>query len=771
MDEIVAWFDGLNKDSIAVAGGKGANLGEMVSAGLPVPPGFVVTAPTYTHFLEETGIDRQIYEILTNTNVDDSAALEAASVQIKQLILKTEMPEDIGNEIRAAYGELSKRLQSEPFVAVRSSATAEDLPEASFAGQQETFLNVKGPDQVVKAVQKCWASLFTGRAIFYREKNNFPHEKVAISAIVQKMVNSELAGVMFTAHPATNDRHKIMIEGAYGLGETVVSGSVTPDEYIVDKGTWAISEKHISKQKEALIRNDAGGNQKVQVDPEKGGAQKVPDKIVVQLAKLGKKIEDHYHWPQDIEWAVEGGQPYIVQSRAITTLGAKEEEAISVAEAVVLTQGLGAAPGVAHGPVKKIKDLSELDKITKGDVMVTSMTTPDMVPAMKRAVAIVTDEGGMTCHAAIVSRELGIPCVVGTGNATQVLSDGKIITVNAKQGIIYEGIVALGKEKAPEETARIGAAQVTGTKIYVNLGAPELAEKVSQKDVDGVGLMRAEFMLAESVGEHPKAMIRDGRGEDFVKAFVKGMEKVARAFYPRQVVYRALDLRSNEFAGLKGGAEFEKQEANPMIGFRGAQRYIRDADVFKLELEAIRRVRSDFGLKNFQLMIPFVRDIDEFRKCRAIVQESGLLSDKDFKLWIMVEVPSTVVLIDKFCEEGIDGISIGSNDLTQLTLGADRDNALLAEIFDERNDAVMRSIERVVKVTKKYGVTSSICGQAPSVYPDFAARLVEFGITSISVNPDVVDQTRRNVASAERRVMLDRLARLTSEDRLETKEL
>lgn len=761
MEKVVAWFEELNKKSIDIAGGKGANLGELASSGFPVPPGFVVTAPSYTRFLAKTGIDNQIYGILKETDVDDSNALKSATERIRNLILEAPMPSDIGDEVRSAYGDLSNRLGGEPFVAVRSSATAEDLPEASFAGQQETYLNIKGADEVVKAVQKCWASLFTARAVFYREKNNFPHEQVAISAVIQKMVNSELAGVMFTLHPATNDKHKIMVEGAYGLGETVVSGSVTPDEYIINKGTWAIEEKHISNQTFALIRNEQGGNQKVQVDSQKAKAQKMSDKLIVQIAKLGKAIEDHYHWPQDIEWAVEGGVPYIVQARAVTTVGQKDPEEISVTDATVLVRGLGSSPGVAHGAIKIISGLDELDLIQNGDVMVTKMTTPDMVPAMKKAVAIITDEGGMTCHAAIVSRELGIPCIVGTTDATKLLRNGQVVTVNAKQGVVYEGVVALGTEKAPAEAAKVGAVQVTGTKIYVNLGTPDMAEGIAQKDVDGVGLMRAEFMLAEDVGEHPKAMIKDGRGQDFVKAFVKGMEKVARAFYPRQVVYRALDLRSNEFAGLKGGAEFEKPEANPMIGYRGCQRYIHDTDVFRLELEAIKQVRNEFGLKNFQLMIPFVRDISEFRQCRALIREAGLLDDKDFKLWIMVEVPSTVVLIDQFCEEGIDGISIGSNDLTQLTMGADRDNALLSDVFDERNDAVMRSIERVVTVTREYGITSSICGQAPSVYPDFAAKLVEFGITSISVNPDVINQTRRNVASAERRVMLDRLAELS----------
>ncbi len=760
MSKIVAWFEELSKDSIGLAGGKGANLGEMASLDLPVPPGFVVTAPTYTKFLQETKLDERIYGLLGETDVDDSDALNSASQKVRDMILETPLPDDVGNPIRDAYNELAQRLGKEPFVAVRSSATAEDLPEASFAGQQETYLNIKGADEVVKAVQKCWASLFTSRAIFYREKNDFPHDKVAISAVVQKMVNAELAGVMFTVHPATNDTHRIMVEGAYGLGETVVSGTVTPDTYVVKKGTWEIEEKTISKQKIAIIRNEQGGNQEVQVDPGKAEKQKIPDKLIVKLAKLGKKIADHYHWPQDIEWAIEDGQPYILQTRPVTTLGKGEEEAISVADATVLVQGMGASPGVAHGGVKKITGLEELSKIKEGDVMVTTMTTPDMVPAMKRAVAIITDEGGMTSHAAIVSRELGIPCIVGTSEATKLLSDGQVVTVNAGQGIVYQGVVALGESRAPEEARRVGAAQVTGTKIYVNLGAPGLAEEVSQKDVDGVGLMRAEFILAEEVGEHPRAMIEDGREEEFVKAFVKGMEKVARAFYPRPVIYRALDLRSNEFAGLKGGSKFEKDEANPMIGFRGCQRYVQDAEVFELELQAIKKVRSEFGMRNLHLMIPFVRTVDEFRKCRTIVKKSGLLEDKDFKLWIMVEVPSTVALIDRFCEEGIDGISIGSNDLTQLTLGADRDNALLSEVFDERNEAVMRSIERVVRETRKRGVTSSICGQAPSSYPDFAAKLVEFGITSISVNSDVIDQTRRNVASAEKRVMLDKLSRL-----------
>ncbi|MEM3075925.1 MAG: phosphoenolpyruvate synthase, partial [Candidatus Bilamarchaeaceae archaeon] len=486
------------------------------------------------------------------------------------------------------------------------------------------------------------------------------------------------------------------------------------------------------------------------------------------LAKIAARIEQHYNFPQDIEYAIEKENIYIVQSRPITTLK-KEERATEeksgkpIEELKVLVQGVGASPGIGMGPVKIIKSPAELKKMEKGDVLVTEMTTPDFVPAMKKAAAIVTDTGGTTSHAAIVSRELGIPCVVGTGNASKLLKDGQVISVDGTHGIVYEGM--LSAEKRGEVTAPTALAEfapITGTKIYVNLADVDQAERIAKLPVDGVGLLRAEFMIA-NIGVHPRKMIEEKREQEYIDKLAAGLRRFAAAFYPRPVVYRATDFKTNEYRSLEGGEKYEPHEENPMMGYRGAARYIREPDVFKLELRAIKKVRDEYNLKNLWLMIPFVRRIGELRAIRELLHEVGIYRTRDFKLWIMVEVPSTVLLIDKFCEEGIDGVSIGTNDLTQLVLGIDRDNATMAKGFDERNEAVLRALEKVISTCNEYGVTCSLCGQAPSVYPEFAEKLVEFGITSISVNPDAIERTRRIVQSAEQKVILRRLAELTKD--------
>ncbi|VVB99222.1 putative phosphoenolpyruvate synthase [uncultured archaeon] len=768
----------------------------------------------------------------------------------------------------------------EPFVAVRSSATAEDLPEASFAGQQSTFLNVRGAADCVQMVKECWASLFEPRSIYYRTTNKFDHLKVGLAAVVQIMVQSEKAGVMFTIDPMSQDRNILVIDAAYGLGEVVVSGSVTPDHYAVNKNTLQITSKFIAKQTWMTAKVNEG-NENVNIRDEMQERQKLTDQQIIDLAKIGKRIEQHYGKPQDIEWAFSEGKMFIVQSRPVTTLrpevmkeavdalagvpvmGQKPQEAKTQGEALsgvpsiekpaaapqqqaakpaypqqsqqqakpsypvqqqggakpastavavaapvavqkmqvpvqqkqsqpaqvaqqpaeakseergvkmgattdkIIARGLGSSPGMAMGKVVILSGPKEIGKVQKGDVLVTEMTTPDFVPAMKKACAIVTNAGGMTCHAAIVSREMGIPCIVGTRNGTQTMKEGQLVTVDATRGIVYDGDVGLVVEKKEEahaggaQTAPLAApsAPVTGTKIYVNLAEVDLAEKISKLPCDGVGLLRAEFMIGD-IGDHPKKLLKEGRGQEFTDKLADKLRVFATAFYPRPVVYRATDFKTNEYRNLRGGEEFEPQESNPMMGFRGCGRYISEPDVFGLELEAIKKVREEYGMKNLWLMLPFVRRIGELRAIKEMLKEHGMHHTRDFKLWIMVEVPSTVFLIDQFCDEGIDGVSIGSNDLTQLILGIDRDNAGLAEGFDERNDAVLRAIERVVKVCAEKGVTCSLCGQAPSVYPDFAEKLVEYGITSMSVNPDAVERTRRVVASAEMKVLLKRLGKL-----------
>ncbi|MBI5223647.1 phosphoenolpyruvate synthase [Candidatus Micrarchaeota archaeon] len=795
----IMWFKELSKASLAEAGGKGANLGEMYQNGFPIPNGFVVTSGAYYKHLQANKLTEQIQDILSKLDVNDNEALESAAERIKQLIIGGIMPRDIYDEIIESYKKLNELSGRQTYVAVRSSATAEDLPTASFAGQQSTYLNVFGPEAVVNSVKDCWASLFEPRAIFYRTTNNFDHMKVGLAAVVQMMVQSEKAGVVFTADVLSQNRNSIAIETAYGLGEVVVSGQVTPDTYKVNKESLDIEDKIISKQTWMLIKID-GKNKRVEIKDEAQGRQKISDSEIKDLARVCKRIEEHYGYPQDIEYAFERENLYIVQARPITTLKDKsglekgtggnlvkgmegntegnanagktgttkksEGQNGTAVTTKILLRGLGSSPGIGMGPVKIVKNSSEIKNVQRGDILVTEMTTPDFVPAMKKAAAIITDTGGMTSHAAIVSRELGVPCVVGVGTATTTLKDGMSVSVDGSHGIIYEGMVSapevVAKKTSDEVSQAVitAATQITGTKIYVNLADVDQAEKVSRLPADGVGLLRAEFMIA-GMGEHPRKMLDEGRREEFVNRLADDLRKFAAAFYPRPVVYRATDFKTNEYRNLDGGSKYEPHEENPMMGYRGAARYIREPELFKMELDAIKKVREEYHLKNLWLMIPFIRRIGELRAIKDIMEEVELHRTRDFKLWIMVEVPSTVVLIDQFCQEGIDGVSIGTNDLTQLTLGIDRDNATMAQGFDERNEAVLRSLKRIITVCGKFGVSASLCGQAPSVYPEFAEKLVEFGITSMSVNPDAVERTRKIVASAEQKIILQRLSKLT----------
>ncbi len=786
----VMWFEELGKGNLAEAGGKGANLGEMSQSGFPIPPGFVVTSGSYFKHLDANNLVAPMSAILDALDVNDNDKLTEASVKIKKLINDGKVPKDIEDDIIRNYKKLNERANREVYVAVRSSATAEDLPTASFAGQQSTYLNVKGPDNVVRMVKECWASLFEARAIYYRVQNNFAHMKVGLAAVVQMMVQSEKAGVIFTVDPLYQDPNLISIEAGFGLGETVVSGQITPDTYRIDKERMEIVDKKISRQPWMLIKLKEK-NERVQIKEDMQERQKLSDHEILELAKTAAKIEQHYGFPQDLEYAIDKDNLYIVQSRPITTLkekntivkptgsavarptDAKEEKkgganvgnASNVSKAEIIVKGLGSSPGVGVGKVKIIKDAADIKRMERGDILVTEMTSPDFVPAMKKAAAIVTDTGGMTSHAAIVSRELGVPCIVGTGNATTVLKEGMEVSVDGTRGIVYAGIISMATPptEAEKGTASAAVAQefvpVTGTKIYVNLANVDLAEKVAQLPCDGVGLLRAEFMVAD-IGAHPKKMLEEGKENEFIDKLAEGLQRFAAAFYPRPVVYRATDFKTNEYRNLPGGDKYEPHEENPMMGWRGAARYITDPDVFKMELKAIKKVREDYHLPNLWLMIPFVRRIGELRAIKQYLHEVGIYRTRDFKLWIMVEVPSTVFLIDQFCEEGIDGISIGTNDLTQLILGIDRDNATMAKGFDERNEAVLRALKQVITTCKKYGVTTSLCGQAPSVYPEFAEKLVEYGTTSMSVNPDAVVRTRRIVASAEQKIILERLARL-----------
>jgi pyruvate,water dikinase len=796
MSKNILWFDEVGKDDGALVGGKGANLGELTRSGLPVPYGYIITAQAYFDYLKATGLDQKISSVIEGFDKEDSKDLQERAKKARELMLATPLPEELKKEILENFVKLAEKTETpkeKMYLAVRSSATAEDLAGASFAGQQATYLNVLGEDALLEAVLKCWASLFEARAIYYRAEQGFGQMEVGIAVPVQQMVDSQAAGVMFTIDPTNNDLDHISIEAAYGLGEVVVLGAVTPDRYLVDKKTLEITAKDIFKQTWMLTRESGSGDtgdlsvlqkEGIPVATELQDKQKITDEQILELAKLAVAIEEHYGKPQDTEWGINNGKVFMLQSRPVTTLDSEnnksqitkdkevtEETAASDKQEVII-KGQAASTGMASGPVKIIHSPDEIDQILKGDVLVTEMTTPDYVPAMKRAAAIVTDAGGRTCHAAIVSRELGIPCVVGTETATTTLKVGQVITVDGKNGFVYEGAMAIAQPAAisQQPAVSVETAPITATKIYVNLGEPELAEKVAAMNVDGVGLLRAEFIIMESIGEHPKAMIKQGRQEEYVSKLAEGLETIAKAFHPRNVIYRATDFKTNEYRGLKGGEEFEPEEDNPMIGYRGCFRYLKDPEEFGLELEAIKRVRKNYN--NLHLMIPFVRRTDEFAKVKEIVEKTGLnkQDDPDFKLWIMVEVPSAVIEIDKYCEMGIDGVSIGSNDLTQLTLGLDRDSSTVAELFDERYPAVQWMIKRTVEVCAEHGVTCSICGQAPSVYPEVAQKMVEYGATSISVSPDVVDSTRKLIAAVEEKIVLNEVVKMKDEIReLETR--
>jgi len=754
--EVIAWFAEVSKEHLSLVGGKGANLGELTKANISVPPGFIVTAEAYYYFLRQSGLVEKIPKLLHDLDTNDSRRLQQVASEVKEAVTTSPMPPELARKIKQAYIQLGRGL-----VAVRSSATAEDLPEASFAGQQRTFLNVQGDDEVVVMVQECWASLFEPRAIFYRHQHNFDHMKVGIAVPVQRMIQSEASGVMFTIEPVSSDQEKIVIEAVFGLGETIVSGEVTPDLYIVDKTSLAILDKKVNPQEWQLIKNPGGklgheANIKVSVDLDRQAAPKLSDEDIVHLASLGKRIEDLYKFPQDVEWAKENGRFYVVQSRPVTALKYEVKKAPEI-KGHALLQGVAASPGLAVGPVRLVWQASEIDRVKNGDILVAEMTSPDYVPAMKRAAAIVTDRGGRTAHAAIVSRELGIPCVVGTESATRILRDDQTVTIDGSRGRVYLGNLLPTEMAAPAQVRR--ERLKTTTKVYVNLADPELADRVAQRDVDGVGLLRAEFMIAR-IGEHPRYMLSQGRGEEFIERLAQGLVSFASAFEPRPVVYRTTDFKTNEYRNLTGGQLYEELEENPMLGYRGCSRYVRERDVFKLEIEAIKRVRQRY--KNLWVMIPFVRTVPQMVEIKRILEEEGLHQSDNFKLWMMVEVPSNITLIDKFIDVGIDGISIGSNDLTQLILGLDRDSSKLAQEFDERNEAVLYALGIAIKAASRRGITSSICGQAPSFYPDLTEKLVAWGITSVSVSPDMIDTTREIIAEVERRLTSPSLWRLVT---------
>lgn len=793
--KFIMFFDELGIGDVGLVGGKNASLGEMyrnlVPKGISVPDGFAVTAGAYWHFLDSAGIREKLKEILRGIDISDVNDLAERGRRARQAILETEIPSELAAAIDEAYDRLGEKYGSDTDVAVRSSATAEDLPDASFAGQQESFLNIRGKSALRNSVRECLASLFTNRAIVYREEKGFDHFKVALSVAVQKMVRSDKssAGVMFTIDTESGFSDSVLINAAYGLGESVVQGKVNPDQYYVFKPTLKqgfrpIVEKNLGSKKEKIIYSYEGGAtiRTVPVPEEDRRRFCLADDEILTLAKWGMEIEEYYSEqagkprPMDIEWAKDGesGELFIVQARPETVQAGRDrnvlEEYILKEKGEVLVTGLAVGSKVGQGKVRIIKDVHDMDRFKEGEVLVTEMTDPDWVPIMKRAAAIVANRGGRTCHAAIVSRELGTPAVVGTKNATVVLKDGMSVTVSCCEG--EEGRIYDGKLKYEVQKTELTDFKKPKMQIMMNIAEPEIAFEHSFIPNSGVGLARTEFIFTNYIKIHPLALLHYDEVQDegtratiddityaykdktefFVERLAEGVGRLAAAFYPNEVIVRLSDFKTNEYAGLIGGKIYEPEEANPMIGWRGASRYYdkKFRKAFHLECEALKRVREVMGLKNVIVMVPFCRTPEEGRKVLDTMAEAGLGRGKDgLQVYVMVEIPSNIILAADFAEI-FDGFSIGSNDLTQLTLGVDRDSELVSHLYDENNKAVMDSIRSVIRVAKEKGVKIGICGQAPSDYPEFAEFLVREGIDSISLNPDTVIKTSIAIEKVER---------------------
>jgi pyruvate, water dikinase len=800
----ILWFSEIGINDIPFVGGKGASLGEMAKNNFPIPPGFCVTAQAYFRFIKEKKLMDIIVNKIDSINVENTDELTKVSKEVRELIENTRMPEELRREIIGNYRKLGEKKiafitsNEAEFVAVRSSATAEDLPEASFAGQQETYLNIKGEENVVLAVQKCWASLFTARAVYYRKKNGFRTDEVGLSAVVQKMIQSDVSGVMFTVDP-NGTLTTIIIEAGLGLGETVVSGSITPDNYVVDKGSSKILTKKINYQ-DWLLTKEGKENIRINLTRARGEKQKLSDDLIIKLAKIGKQIENHYEKPMDIEWALEGKELYIVQARPITAISKKATKEVETTQKPII-EGLAASPGIITGIVKVVPTIEDIAKVVTGDILVTNMTAPSWVPIMKKASGIITNEGGRTCHASIVSRELGIPCIVGTTNGTEILKDGDEITLDGYTGLIYRGkinikvneekievlrdneidkleenlefrvqksINEIVKEKAinienkyknekfsemseekkeNEKKELLDLLKDLSIKVKVNVALPEAANQAAATKADGVGLLRAEHMITSS-GKHPAEFIRNNRDEE-LKDYVKyGIKTVATKF-SGPVWFRTFDARTDEFKELEGGDK-EPKEDNPMLGWHGIRRDVDEPRMLKSQFKAIKELYEE-GVRNVGVMLPFVEVLDEVIEAKKIAQEIGLPPEIDFG--VMIETPASVWIIDELIPH-IKFISFGTNDLTQLTLGLDRNNEHVQKWFNELHPAILREIEYVIKKCKHAGVTTSICGQAAS-NPEMVKKLVWFGIDSVSANIDAVENIRNIVMIEEKKKILE----------------
>ena len=768
----IHWLEDVRAADRLTVGGKAASLGELTAAGLPVPPGFVVTADTYREFIHAAEIETELFDAL-DVDPDDAEALASGAARARELITGTPFPDRLGDEIVSAYRSLADG--SELFVAVRSSATAEDLPDASFAGQHETFLNIQ-EDTLADRIKACWASVFAERAVCYRNEQGFDHAEVDIAVVVQQMVDADKSGVLFTRHPSTGDREMI-VEAAWGLGEAVVSGTVSPDHYLIDPATAAVTESTIADKKQRLVKDADTGETRLEPVPEADrNARVVTDAELEKLVDLGRRVEAHYGEPQDVEWAIVNsdvqrssgnrtqsgdGDVFMLQSRPITTIadteaGARADGADRSVDDV-LVRGVSASPGTGTGAVRIVRKLDHLDQVTEGDVLVSEMTMPDMVPAMKRAAAIVTDEGGMTSHASIVSREMGVPAVVGTQDATQVLKNGQPVTVDGEMGTVREGIsdAEAGDpaiEPDPLESLRpqTPVKPMTATEVKVNLSIPEAAERAAATGADGVGLLRIEHMVI-SLGKTPEQYIGDHGEDAYITELVTGIRAVAEEFYPRPVRARTLDAPTDEFRELEGGSD-EPHEHNPMLGYRGIRRSLDKPEPFLCELRAFYRL-FEMGYDNVELMLPLVNDAEDIERAKLHMETVGI--DPTKTRWgVMIETPASALLIEDIAAAGVDFVSFGTNDLTQYTLAVDRNNEYVVDRFNELHPGVLKLIGSTITTCRELGVDTSICGQAASK-PAMVDFLVEQGISSISANIDAVRDVQHEVKRVEQKLLLD----------------
>ncbi len=749
----ILWLEEIRKEDIPSVGGKGASLGEMASIGLPVPPAFVVTSQAFRRFLVATNLEDKLYALLEGLDVDNNDLLEEAAEKAKKLVNDSPMPTDLKDAITRAYQKMSR---GGDIVAARSSATAEDLPDASFAGQQETVLNIKGIENLLKGVQVCWASLYGARAIYYRTKQGFDHHTVNIAVVVQRLVPSEKAGVMFTSHPVTGESLTI-IEGSWGLGESVVSGSVSPDKYVFDQRAERITDKFIATKRTEIVADGEYGTKTLEIKPDRQEMQVLSDEEVKRLATYGIVSEEHYGVPQDMEWGIVGDQIFVLQSRPITTIksGAKKNGQGATAGSAdkVILQGQGASPGIASGKVAIVYDVKDIGKVKDGDIMVTRMTNPDMVPAMRKVSAIVTDEGGMTCHAAIVSRELGTPAVVGTKTGTQLLKEGQVVTVDGEKGLIYDGVIETVQQETVSSSAPVGAGPskiITATSVKVNVSMPEAAARAAATGADGVGLLRIEHLIL-GLNKTPGWFIENHREEEFIQELLNGIKVVLDAFPGKPVWVRTLDAPTDEFRNMQGGKS-EPIEHNPMLGWRGIRRDLQSPKQFRLQIETFKRL-WDLGYDNLGIMFPMVSHPNEFIKAKEEFRNAGV-DVENVDLGIMIEIPASAVIIDDFIKAGIKFASFGTNDLIQYTIAIDRNNENVTDMYWPKHPAVLALIDRAIKACREGGVEVSICGQAGSE-PDMVTWLVQHGITSVSSNIDAIAKIRETVARTEQRIILE----------------